>query len=68
NTLYLSGIQTHTGLQNKNFFRKGKVGDWTNYLNPSMSERFQKLMEEKLGESGLMSTFSQSSEVRKETE
>ncbi|KAK3228464.1 hypothetical protein Dsin_000345 [Dipteronia sinensis] len=66
--VHQTGIQTPTGLQNKNFFRKGKVGDWTNYLTPSMSERFQKLMEEKLGESGLMTTFSQSSEIRKETE
>ncbi|XP_059650137.1 cytosolic sulfotransferase 6-like [Cornus florida] len=32
---------------------KAKVGDWANYLTPSMAERLKKLMEEKLDGSGL---------------
>ncbi|KAG8383462.1 hypothetical protein BUALT_Bualt04G0015700 [Buddleja alternifolia] len=36
------------------FFRKGKVGDWTNYLTPAMAERMLNLMESKLKGSGLM--------------
>ncbi|KAK3188521.1 hypothetical protein Dsin_028082 [Dipteronia sinensis] len=35
------------------FFRKGEVGDWKNYLTPSMSERLECLMEEKFSGSGL---------------
>ncbi|KAA8548442.1 hypothetical protein F0562_000126 [Nyssa sinensis] len=42
----------HTGKQNNVFFRKGEVGDWANYLNPTMVERMEKLMEEKLEGSG----------------
>lgn len=40
-------------LENKNFFRKGEVGDWTNHLTPPMVDRFNNLMEQKLGGSGL---------------
>ncbi|KAK6129766.1 hypothetical protein DH2020_036473 [Rehmannia glutinosa] len=40
-------------LKNSSFFRKGEVGDWTNYLTPAMSERFKKIMESKLEGSGL---------------
>ena len=39
--------------KNSFHFRKGEVGDWTNYLTPSMSERLKNLMEEKLSGSGL---------------
>nr|UOI39552.1 Sulfotransferase 2A [Betula platyphylla]UVJ47665.1 sulfotransferase 2A [Betula platyphylla] len=39
--------------ENKDLFRKGEVGDWVNYLSPSMVEQLTKLMEEKLGGSGL---------------
>uniref|UniRef100_A0A5B7BDW2 Sulfotransferase n=1 Tax=Davidia involucrata TaxID=16924 RepID=A0A5B7BDW2_DAVIN len=46
-------------LPNSNFFRKGQVGDWANYLTPSMAERLQNLMEEKFSGSGL--TFKLSS-------
>lgn len=40
---------------NKNFlyFRKGRVGDWKNYLTPSMSERIEEITEEKLAGTGL---------------
>ncbi|KAK9285724.1 hypothetical protein L1049_024923 [Liquidambar formosana] len=41
------------GVPNSSFFRKGKVGDWGNYLTPSMAERMEKLVEEKFGGSGL---------------
>ncbi|KNA11073.1 hypothetical protein SOVF_138430 [Spinacia oleracea] len=39
--------------EKKSYFRKGEVGDWTNHLTPSMVERMNKLMEEKLEGSGL---------------
>ncbi|KAK4422353.1 Cytosolic sulfotransferase 15 [Sesamum alatum] len=35
------------------FFRKGQVGDWTNYLTPAMTERIKKLMDSKFEGSGL---------------
>ncbi|KAL3500030.1 hypothetical protein ACH5RR_039123 [Cinchona calisaya] len=35
------------------FFRKGEVGDWVNFLSPSMANRLEKLVQEKFGESGL---------------
>ncbi|KAA8548439.1 hypothetical protein F0562_000123 [Nyssa sinensis] len=50
--------KVHTGKQNNIFFRKGEVGDWANYLTPTMVERMQKLMEEKLEGSGF--TFKRS--------
>ncbi|KAE8657569.1 Cytosolic sulfotransferase 17 [Hibiscus syriacus] len=43
----------------KAYFRKGKVGDWSNYLTPSMVERMVKLIQKKLDGSGL--TFKLSS-------
>ncbi|XP_062000240.1 cytosolic sulfotransferase 15-like [Rosa rugosa] len=39
--------------ENKNLFRKAEVGDWTNYLTPNMVQRLSKVLEEKLGGSGL---------------
>ncbi|KAI9199020.1 hypothetical protein LWI28_026049 [Acer negundo] len=39
--------------KNSDYFRKGEVGDWANYLTPSMSERLKNLMEEKFSGSGL---------------
>ncbi|KAK4422354.1 Cytosolic sulfotransferase 15 [Sesamum alatum] len=41
-------------LKNSSFFRKGQVGDWTNYLTPAMAERIKKLMDSKFEGSGLM--------------
>lgn len=41
------------GVKNSHYLRKGEVGDWKNYLTPSMSERLQKITEEKLAGSGL---------------
>lgn len=40
--------------ESKIFFRKGEVGDWKNYLTPSMAERIDRLFEEKLLGSGLV--------------
>ena len=39
--------------ENKTLFRKGEVGDWVNYLTPRMVEQLAKVVEEKLGGSGL---------------
>ncbi|PRQ57873.1 putative P-loop containing nucleoside triphosphate hydrolase [Rosa chinensis] len=39
--------------ENKTLFRKAEVGDWVNYLTPKMEERMSKVIEEKLGGSGL---------------
>ncbi|KAE8723873.1 RNA-directed DNA polymerase (Reverse transcriptase), Ribonuclease H [Hibiscus syriacus] len=50
-----------TGIPNENFFRKGEVGDWSNYLTPAMVERLEKLMQDELGNSGL--TFNLSSKT-----
>ncbi|GMJ01700.1 sulfotransferase 2A, ARABIDOPSIS THALIANA SULFOTRANSFERASE 2A [Hibiscus trionum] len=47
-----------SGIPHKDFFRKGKVGDWSNYLTPSMVERLEKLIHEKLDSSGLTFKFS----------
>ncbi|KAK6129765.1 hypothetical protein DH2020_036472 [Rehmannia glutinosa] len=41
-------------LKNSSYFRKGKVGDWTNYLTPDMAERIKKIMESKFGGCGLI--------------
>ncbi|KAJ0963263.1 hypothetical protein J5N97_028385 [Dioscorea zingiberensis] len=39
--------------KNDAFFRKGKVGDWVNFLTPEMAERLDQLMEQKLHNCGL---------------
>ncbi|KAI3946300.1 hypothetical protein MKW98_010424 [Papaver atlanticum] len=41
-------------IQNKEFFRKGEVGDWKNYLTPIMIKTLDGLMKEKLHGSGLV--------------
>ncbi|XP_027182083.1 flavonol 3-sulfotransferase-like [Coffea eugenioides] len=44
------GVNTPaTKFKASSFSRKGKVGDWTNFLTHSMVERYKKIMEEKLG-------------------
>ncbi|OVA18524.1 Sulfotransferase domain [Macleaya cordata] len=40
--------------ENKIHFRKGEVGDWKNYLTPTMAERLDRLIEEKFHGSGLV--------------
>ncbi|KAL0297359.1 UNVERIFIED_CONTAM: Cytosolic sulfotransferase 14 [Sesamum radiatum] len=40
--------------KNSSFFRKGQVGDWTNYLTPTMADRMKKLIDTKFEGSGLM--------------
>ena len=39
---------------NRAFFRKGKTGDWVNYLSPDMAARMDGLMEEKFKGTGLL--------------
>ncbi|EOY05823.1 Flavonol 3-sulfotransferase, putative, partial [Theobroma cacao] len=53
-----TGIHQAQGrlVENKAYFRKGKVGDWRNYLTAEMGEHLDKIMEQKLSGSGL--TFS----------
>nr|XP_043608762.1 cytosolic sulfotransferase 12-like [Erigeron canadensis] len=41
------------GVNCNTFFRKGKVGDWKNYLTTEMEARLDKICEEKLDGSGL---------------
>ncbi|GKV39661.1 hypothetical protein SLEP1_g47399 [Rubroshorea leprosula] len=43
--------------ENRNLFRKGEVGDWMNYLSPEMVEELSRVLEEKLGGSGLAFKF-----------
>eukprot|EP00262_Sarcandra_glabra_P015951 TRINITY_DN5034_c0_g1_i1.p1 TRINITY_DN5034_c0_g1~~TRINITY_DN5034_c0_g1_i1.p1 ORF type:complete len:373 (-),score=51.14 TRINITY_DN5034_c0_g1_i1:361-1479(-) len=52
----LSNLETkkvYPKFENHIFFRKGKVGDWVNFLTPQMTERLDQVMKEKLGDSGL---------------
>ena len=46
------------GRDKSDFFRKAKVGDWSNYLTPSMVEQMKKLIQEKFEGSGLTFKFS----------
>ncbi|XP_044486560.1 cytosolic sulfotransferase 15-like [Mangifera indica] len=48
-----NGKSTRFGIGNEAFFRKGSVGDWSNFLTSSMSDRLEKILEEKLCGSGL---------------
>ncbi|CAL5413741.1 unnamed protein product [Camellia sinensis] len=45
------------GHPNSAYFRKGEVGDWANYLTPSMVERMNKLMKEKFSNTDLNFKF-----------
>lgn len=40
-------------LEKSYHFRKAEIGDWVNYLSPSMVEKLSKIIEEKLSGSGL---------------
>jgi hypothetical protein len=40
-------------IEKKYFFRKAEIGDWVNYLSPSMVEKLSKIIEDKLSGSGL---------------
>ncbi|XVF42620.1 hypothetical protein PTKIN_Ptkin01aG0378700 [Pterospermum kingtungense] len=42
-----------SGVPNKNFFRKAKVGESSNYLTPAMVERLKKLIQENVDKSGV---------------
>ena len=52
-----SGVQTfkthNVVVNNSDFFRKGTVGDWKNYLTQEMVKRIDEITEEKLYGSGL---------------
>ncbi|KAI4370471.1 hypothetical protein MLD38_018824 [Melastoma candidum] len=39
--------------ENQKLFRKARVGDWVNYLSPSMEERLRKEIEARFQGSGL---------------
>ncbi|OMP05499.1 hypothetical protein COLO4_08809 [Corchorus olitorius] len=52
------GKNRYSTRENKTYFRKGEVGDYVNYFSPSSIQRFSKIIEEKLGGSGL--TFNMS--------
>ncbi|KAB2053526.1 hypothetical protein E1A91_A12G198900v1 [Gossypium mustelinum] len=41
------------GMENANYFRKGKVGDWENWLTPEMAARLDQITMQKLSGSGL---------------
>ncbi|KAG7587882.1 P-loop containing nucleoside triphosphate hydrolase [Arabidopsis suecica] len=40
-------------VDHKNYFRKGEVGDWKNYLTPEMENKIDMIIQEKLQGSGL---------------
>ncbi|CAK7324090.1 unnamed protein product [Dovyalis caffra] len=48
---YLPDLPT---FENKYFFRKGKAGDWKNYLTNEKAEKLDQIMEEKFSGSGLV--------------
>ncbi|KAE8721162.1 Cytosolic sulfotransferase 14 [Hibiscus syriacus] len=52
------GLHTSSGIPHTDFFRKGEVGDWSNYLTPSMVERMEELVQEKLDNTGFTFEFS----------
>lgn len=49
--------KTIANFENKDLFRKGKVGDWVNHFTPLMVEQLSTVMEHKLEGSGLSFKF-----------
>uniref|UniRef100_A0A803LM65 Sulfotransferase n=1 Tax=Chenopodium quinoa TaxID=63459 RepID=A0A803LM65_CHEQI len=47
----------------KAFFRKGEVGDWTNYLTPSMAKRIDQI-QDKLKKAGFSSSYYQTNVIK----
>ncbi|GAA0151921.1 transferase [Lithospermum erythrorhizon] len=45
--------RTNYGVKHSSFFRKGGIGDWVNYVPPTMAELVLNVMEEKLGGAGI---------------
>ncbi|KAL6177969.1 hypothetical protein ACLB2K_049490 [Fragaria x ananassa] len=48
-----SGVSVSLKVDNSHFFRKGQVGDSSNYLTPDMLQRLEEITEHKLGSAGL---------------
>ena len=46
------GVNTFE-FENNTYFRKGKVGNWKNYLTPEMTTRLDQITEQKLNGSAL---------------
>ncbi|KAK9677110.1 hypothetical protein RND81_11G122000 [Saponaria officinalis] len=46
--------KVYSTIQNDGFYRKGVVGDWVNFMSPSMAERFNTIMAKKFSGSGFM--------------
>ncbi|XP_076897003.1 flavonol 4'-sulfotransferase-like [Bidens hawaiensis] len=46
--------QESYGIENSLFFRKAEDGDWRNYFTDEMIEKIDKLIDEKLGDTGLV--------------
>ncbi|PIA59983.1 hypothetical protein AQUCO_00400694v1 [Aquilegia coerulea] len=49
----VTGVRSLWMVDNKDFFRKGEVGDWKNHLTDSMVEQIDQVVEQKLHCSGL---------------
>lgn len=46
-------VEKGEGSEKIGYLRKGEVGDWLNYLTPTMAEQLSKIVEEKLNGTGL---------------
>nr|XP_004247253.1 cytosolic sulfotransferase 12-like [Solanum lycopersicum] len=45
------------GVANKNFFRRGEIGDWKNYFTVEMKDKLNEIIEQKLQGSGLKFSY-----------